>query len=584
MYLILNKDGSIRESQLDDYINKGSDGVNFLDVAIYGDDAYVSPDGYTATGSFLLPNGTTSLTATAVLNNSITTSSGVVEGYRFYFYEAFTQYPGTLKFSLVATFSDKTMVSYAREFTVNDSAIYKDTTITWEEYENLMKTIQDYQLKYSMTNVRAYVSHELAKADLDNLADSQMVICPADGRQAGEELDLFIVGTSSDGTKKLVLTAMGYEGLADWYVAKEHVSASAVQKVPSGLTSYYTDSDGNQVNYGTEVVSDGNGFFAYVLDASSNYAGKVSLGAKVFEFLDTQSVKFLEMDNSTTYLRAPNATSWLQLGTGEAKLYGNSIYIGSESAESGGYGGTIKIGNCIEIANGGSWVSIKASSGTSIERLLVDGTLSVSRTSTFAMVPTTNGGDPTSDNQLTRKAYVDKKVASDVSTASTALQTQIDAINASQNFVATYATKADMPNASSATGLDENDCALVLKDEDHQSQAYVYKWTATAWVEVGPLGDYYTKAYVDNQFAVTNGNVAYYKSQTEAYASRVDEYERSTDDKITELGKVVDAAKDAYLASTPTFVETSSSTEESDITPTLVGLFAETGSSTQLSE
>ena len=354
MYLILNKDGSIKESQLNDYVNKGSDGVNFLDVVIYGDDAYVSPDDYTATGSFLLPDGTTSLTATAVLNNSVTTSLGVMEGYRFYFYEAFTQYPGTLKFSLVATFSDKTMVSYAEDFTVNDSAIYKDTTISWEEYENLMKTIRDYQLQYSMSNVRAYPSWELAKADLANLADSQMVICPADGNQAGEELDLFIVGVDSSGNKKLYLTGMGYEGLADWYVAKDKVSAKTVQSVPSGLTSHYTDADGNQVNYGTEAVSDGNGFYAYVLDSSSNYIGKVSLGAKVFEFLDNQSVKFLEMDNSTTYLRAPNASSWAEFSTGEAKIYGNTIYFGSEDAEKGSYSGTIDIGTSIHMTSGGA--------------------------------------------------------------------------------------------------------------------------------------------------------------------------------------------------------------------------------------
>lgn len=354
MYLILNKDGSIKESQLNDYVNKGSDGVNFLDVVIYGDDAYVSPDDYTATGSFLLPDGTTSLTATAVLNNSVTTSLGVMEGYRFYFYEAFTQYPGTLKFSLVATFSDKTMVSYAEDFTVNDSAIYKDTTISWEEYENLMKTIRDYQLQYSMSNVRAYPSWELAKADLANLADSQMVICPADGNQAGEELDLFIVGVDSSGNKKLYLTGMGYEGLADWYVAKDKVSAKTVQSVPSGLSSHYTDADGNQVNYGTEIVSDGNGFYAYVLDSSSNYIGKVSLGAKVFEFLDNQSVKFLEMDNSTTYLRAPNASSWAEFSTGEAKIYGNTIYFGSEDAEKGSYSGTIDIGTSIHMTSGGA--------------------------------------------------------------------------------------------------------------------------------------------------------------------------------------------------------------------------------------
>lgn len=517
MYLILNKDGSIKESQLNDYVNKGSDGVNFLDVVIYGDDAYVSPDDYTATGSFLLPDGTTSLTATAVLNNSVTTSLGVMEGYRFYFYEAFTQYPGTLKFSLVATFSDKTMVSYAEDFTVNDSAIYKDTTITWEEYENLMKTIQDYQLKYSMSNVRAYPSWELAKADLENLADSQMVICPADGNQAGEELDLFIVGVDSEGNKKLFLTAMGYEGLADWYVAKDHVSAKTIQSVPSGLASHFTDADGNQVNYGTEVVSEGNGFYAYVLDSSSNYTGKVSLGAKVYEFLDNQNVKFLEMDNSTTYLRAPNASSWAEFSTGEAKIYGN----------------TISLGDYFQIK--GSTIAMTPPSA-----VYINGNLNVEKLFTAVGEATflSKAGlltytAPTEDRLFAPKKYVDDQVKaeaderkSDVSeavgveasnreSADANLQSQIDAINASQNFVATYATKADMPSSPS---IEANDCVLVLKDESHNSQAYVYKWTGSAWEGVGELGDYYTKAQIDTMHSTIETDMEAYADTASASA------------------------------------------------------------------
>ena len=542
MYLILNKDGSIKESQLNDYVNKGSDGVNFLDVVIYGDDAYVSPDDYTATGSFLLPDGTTSLTATAVLNNSVTTSLGVMEGYRFYFYEAFTQYPGTLKFSLVATFSDKTMVSYAEDFTVNDSAIYKDTTISWEEYENLMKTIQDYQLQYSMSNVRAYPSWELAKADLANLADSQMVICPADGRKAGLELDLFIVGVDSAGNKKLYLTAMGYEGLADWYVAKYHVSAKTIQSVPSGLTSQYSDPDGNQVNYGTEVVSDGNGFYAYVLDSSSNYTGKVSLGAKVFEFLDNQNVKFLEMDNSATYLRAPNASSWAEFSTGEAKICGSTISLGDyfQIKQS-----TITMSSYV----------VNINSHLNVEKLFtaVGEATFMSKAGLFTYTA------PTDDRQFAPKKYVDDQIKaeaderkSDVSEAVGAetanresadanLQSQIDAINASQNFVATYATKADMPSSPS---IEANDCVLVLKDESHSDQAYVYKWTGSAWEGVGELGDYYTKAQIDVMHSSIETELKAYADDRSA--SALSEGKAYTDEKIT-LNQCLYVDGDGYV-------------------------------------
>lgn len=471
--------------------------------------------------------------------------------------------------SEVPSFAPAVKTQYSRNITVEDwnSIVYSIQGLL-SDVSATVDFLLDacyYQPQYSMTNVRGYSLKTYAEADLENLSENQLVIVNKSPLNA--ETEMYVVKTGSDG-KYLQLASIGEEGNKNYYVYKTLAKPNIVQNVYTGLTSYYTDTDGNQVNYGTEAVSDGNGFFAYVLDKSSNYTGKISLGAKVFEFLDTQSVKFLEMDNTSTYLRAPNASSWVQLGTGEINIVGNKITFGNSSTP------TTYVFNGI---NGKvSTVGFTFSCVNGVE---------------FSYPPSCSA-TPAADEDLTNKKYVDGEIKTMYGTAKAyweagdnLLQTQIDAINASQNFVATYATEKDLPTAPQS-GIMDGDCALVLKDSTHNNQSTVYKWTLpnVQWLFVGELGDYYTKAYVDNQFAVTNGNVAYYKSQTEAYASRVDEYERSTDGKITELGKVVDTAKDAYLASTPTFVETSSSTEESDITPTLVGLFAETGSSTQLSE
>ena len=226
-----------------------------------------------------------------------------------------------------------------------------------EEFDN-------YQLKYSEATVRAYTSLELANADLANLAVGQKVVVTTKSLYAYPENELYEVATDVDGNKFLFASTIGRKGLTNYYVFKYDAGTTEVQDVHTGLNSRFTDPDGNKVNYGTEVVSDGNGFYAYVLDSSSNYIGKVSLGAKVFEFLDNQNVKFLEMDNSATYLRAPNASAWAEFSTGEAKIYGNTIYFGSEDAEKGSYSGTIDIGTSIHMTSGGAVINFNPAGNT----------------------------------------------------------------------------------------------------------------------------------------------------------------------------------------------------------------------------
>ena len=106
-------------------------------------------------------------------------------------------------------------------------------------------------------------------------------------------------------------------------------------------------------------------------------------------------------------------------------------------------------------------------------------------------------------NEATARSTADTTLQANIDGESTArknadadLQSQIDAINQSQNFVATVSTYASLSIIATAN-LDTEDCVLVLQDENHDSQAYVYKWNGTSFAGVGPLGDSYTKSETD---------------------------------------------------------------------------------------
>ena len=161
-------------------------------------------------------------------------------------------------------------------------------------------------------------------------------------------------------------------------------------------------------------------------------------------------------------------------------------------------------------AGGGDSVNINA--GTSDTYFGKPVTLGSASKADYSVTASSDG------KTIANKEYVD----SSSSSVQSKLQEEIDAINASQNFVATYASKADMPTPP-VSGLEEKDCVLVLKDEDHKDQAYVYKYNSAGWVEVGPLGDYYTKAEIKDMHAgIETAYKAYSdasKTEAETYAS-----------------------------------------------------------------
>ena len=171
MYIIFNKDGSVSESQLTDYINQHSDGVNFIDISIVGK----SVDEYTADGNFKLPNNEV-VSLTGAFTNKIKTSTGVYEGYRITLSSAVTEYQGDVALSIEAFNSVKTLFTYPVTLYVNETTGRGGDPITQDQYEALRAMMADYQLQYARSNMRSYDTHEEATEDLPKLSNGQMIL------------------------------------------------------------------------------------------------------------------------------------------------------------------------------------------------------------------------------------------------------------------------------------------------------------------------------------------------------------------------------------------------------------------------
>lgn len=172
MYIIFNKDGSVSESQLTDYINQHSDGVNYIDISIVGK----SVDEYTADGNFKLPNNDV-VSLGGSFTNKIKTSTGVYEGYRITISAVVTEYQGDVALSIEVFNSDKTtLFTYPVTLYVNETTGRGGDPITQDQYEALRAMMADYQLQYARSNMRSYDTLAEATEDLPNLSNGQMIL------------------------------------------------------------------------------------------------------------------------------------------------------------------------------------------------------------------------------------------------------------------------------------------------------------------------------------------------------------------------------------------------------------------------
>ena len=171
MYVIFNQDGSIKETQLGKYVNQHSKGVDFVDVAIDGR----TNEDYACDANFALPNDA-NVTETAQINNKIVTSSGTYGGYRICFNEAETEYDGDLSCSIRVYNKDGSVLwTFPFSIVVNKTTGYGDENITNDQYESLVRSMANYQLMFSKTNVRSYETLDEANEDLASMAEGQLV-------------------------------------------------------------------------------------------------------------------------------------------------------------------------------------------------------------------------------------------------------------------------------------------------------------------------------------------------------------------------------------------------------------------------
>lgn len=393
-------------------------------------------------------------------------------------------------------------------FTVASNSVVKETTITKTEYSELRANLDG---KVDKIEGKTFVygtdsAGEQTTIGYSGSTDAGSIVQrDSSGEIAG------VVSTTKSGGDVIQNVFTSIQIDAD--KAQFNVLGTDDGSIYASAWSTYLEGNGGSLNiddwgvtltdgYASTLTLNRNGYAELSSKESGKYTGGISLGAKAVTIetsdpFNGNHVYAFSADGNSTKLADPAGTTTLELGIGEASLYGNTLRLGT-SADADNY---LKFNNDAVAIYGAAGVSILATSRGTID---LKGEVKTYLGVNMEYCPNCEMA-PTKDAHLANKKYVDGEIATtktyvddSVYEAHKDLQDQVDAINASQNFVATYASKADMPTPP-VSALEPNDCVLVLKDESHQDQAYVYKYNSAGWEEVGPLGDYYTTAQIDEQ-------------------------------------------------------------------------------------
>ena len=170
MKIIFKKDGSIYYSQLDEYINQNSTGVNTIFATIMERDV----ETYTCSANFTLPNGLTNKTSGVYKQDTI--DGKTYNGYEITLTSAQTAYNGNLKVSIeLYDNTQNRLWSYPVSLVVNPTMQEPSSTITNEEYNALLSSLAQYQLAFIDHNMRSYTTFEQAVEDIDKLTENQII-------------------------------------------------------------------------------------------------------------------------------------------------------------------------------------------------------------------------------------------------------------------------------------------------------------------------------------------------------------------------------------------------------------------------
>ncbi len=199
MKIIFKKDGSIYYSQLDEYINQNSTGVNTIFVTIMGRDV----ETYTCSANFALPNGVTNKTSGVYKQDTI--DGKTYDGYEITLTSAQTAYNGNLKVSIeLYDNTQNRLWSYPVSLVVNPTMQEPSSTITNEEYNALLSSLAQYQLAFIDHNMRSYTTFEQALEDIEKLSENQIIAIQTETglwglykKENGTFVDLTISGLST---------------------------------------------------------------------------------------------------------------------------------------------------------------------------------------------------------------------------------------------------------------------------------------------------------------------------------------------------------------------------------------------------
>ena len=151
MYVIYNNDGSIKKSNINEYIQQGSNLVNEFAVAIEGYD----PAEYNLSATFILPDGT----RTTVITSETTTVLDEYEGRKLVLTNAETLLPGTLKMNIQAIADNVVLTSYTVYLQVNEgTSVNSVVLITQQQYENLLQFLESKTVPLYLHRIRFTIS------------------------------------------------------------------------------------------------------------------------------------------------------------------------------------------------------------------------------------------------------------------------------------------------------------------------------------------------------------------------------------------------------------------------------------------
>jgi hypothetical protein len=173
MYLIRNKDGSIRKAFTNEFVQQGSNNVNFIDFAIV--DREVGE--WTADCLFELPNG--EVVILAGTQQEFTADNETFKGYRVYLSSAVLSYAGILKV-VARTYDASGNILYTYPFEQMINATTLDSTydapITVAQYNSFMALLATYINAYDTHLIRRYANLVDATSEISKITEGEHIL------------------------------------------------------------------------------------------------------------------------------------------------------------------------------------------------------------------------------------------------------------------------------------------------------------------------------------------------------------------------------------------------------------------------